>query len=252
MEGYEIGDFKPPYMAFQTFWAFIDELSSNPLPPRIDRSLMVSRSGTDQANLINTLKAFALIDAEHAVQPLLRELASADIEERRAMLASLLDEYYAKPMRIAVENGTANQLDQCFRDEYSINGADTLRKSVTFFLHAGRLAGVPMSPYFKATRSGQSARGKTRKRTTKRKPVPETEESQGPATREPEDQYRLDVRLRTGGLMSLTVNLNPLHLRGEDRTFFYDIVDKMADYEQPTGAQDREPDLEGGRITSSE
>jgi hypothetical protein len=32
--------------------------------------------------------------------------------------------------------------------------------------------------------------------------------------------------------MTLAVNVNPISLRGEDRAFFYDIVDKMADYDQ--------------------
>lgn len=252
MDVHELDGFKPPYMAFQTFWGFIDELSSNPLPPRIDRSLMASKSGTDQANLINTLKAFALIDAEHAVQPLLMELTTADTDRRKTMLAELLGKYYAKAMRVAEENGTANQLDQCFRVEYSINGADTLRKSVTFFLHAARMSGVPMSPHFKATRSGQAPRGKPRKRATKRRPKDATEELDVHPVRHPEDQYRLDVRLRTGGTMTLTVNLNPLSLRGEDRTFFYDIVDKMADYQQSVDDQSIEPDSEGGQTATGE
>jgi len=40
--------FKPSYMSFQTFWNFIGELAKKPLPPQIDRSLLGSKSGTDQ------------------------------------------------------------------------------------------------------------------------------------------------------------------------------------------------------------
>ena len=44
--------FKPPYLSFQTFWAFLDELAAKPLPPQIDRSMLDKKSGTDQAGLL--------------------------------------------------------------------------------------------------------------------------------------------------------------------------------------------------------
>ena len=34
MDGTDI-KFKPPYMSFQTFWSFIEDLSKKPLPPQI-------------------------------------------------------------------------------------------------------------------------------------------------------------------------------------------------------------------------
>ncbi|EUA78511.1 hypothetical protein I541_2991 [Mycobacteroides abscessus] len=63
----EVSGFKPPYMAFQTFWRFIDELSGPGLPPVIDRSLMSSKSGTDQANLVTALRSFNLINDDNTV-----------------------------------------------------------------------------------------------------------------------------------------------------------------------------------------
>ena len=45
--------------------------------------------------------------------------------------------------------------------------------------------------------------------------------------------------------MTLAVNVNPITLRGDDRTFFYDIVDKMTDYEQPQPAGEQDGS-EGG------
>lgn len=231
--------FKPPYMAFQTFWNFVEELSAHPLPPQIDRSLMGSKSGTDQANLINTLKAFGLVDDDLTVLPRLTELTDADAEGRRPLLADIVRQCYAPALIVSEQNGTPNQLDQCFRESYSVTGTDTLRKSITFFLHAARTAGVPLSPHFPQTRGGQGAPGAPRKRAVKRKPKngatePEVTAAQPPAV---PDAYRLDVRLRTGGTMTLTVNVNPISLRGEDRSFFYDIVDKMTDYEQPEPEQ---------------
>ena len=227
-------DFKPPYMAFQTFWRFVSDLSMNPLPPRIDRSLMDSKSGTDQANLINTLKAFGLIDEDQRVLPALIALTDTDEEGRKPLLGEIVKQRYAAALAVSDSNGTANQLDDCFRDNYAVTGADTLRKSITFFLHAARAAGLPLSPHFKQTRAGQGARGQPRKRPSQRKPK-NTASAPGVYPSDGAKQshaYQLNVRLRTGGTMTLTVNVNPISLRGDDRSFFYEIVDKMTDYRQ--------------------
>lgn len=241
--------FKPPYMAFQTFWNFIADLSAHPLPPQIDRSMMSAKSGTDQANLINALRAFRLVDDEQKVLPGLTALTEADAESRPALLAEIVRRDYAAALLVADSNGTASQLEWCFRDSYAVTGADTLRKSITFFLHAARTAGVPLSPHFKQTRAGSGAPGQPRKKTARRpakngESDSDTRPVQQPSMPKP---YRLDVRLRTGGTMTLTVDVNPISLRGDDRTFFYGIVDSMSDYEQPRTAS--EQDNEEGAIT---
>lgn len=73
----EVSGFKPPYMAFQTFWRFIDELSGPGLPPVIDRSLMSSKSGTDQANLVTALRSFNLINDDNTVNATFNALVTA-------------------------------------------------------------------------------------------------------------------------------------------------------------------------------
>lgn len=240
----EVG-FKPPYMAFQTFWNFIDELSSHPLPPVIDRSLMGTRSGTDQANVISTLRTFGLIDDANYVLPPLVDLADAEMDDRKVLLGDIVRKYYAAALEVADQNGTASQLDACFRDSYAVVGTDTLRKSTSFFLHASRTAGIPLSPHFKQTRGGQGAPGQAKRRTSKRKASNGAVEVVEPSAQKI-DGYRLDVTLRTGGTMTLTVDVNPISLRGADRTFFYDIVDKMTDYNEvgAAGSLDGGPETE--------
>ena len=231
--------FKPPYIAFQTFWKFIEDLSAHPLPPLIDRSMMTSKSGTDQTSLIGTLRALDLIDSDQRVLPGLTELANADKEHQRILLSQLLNEHYAEALEVSVSNGTSTQLEQCFRDVYSVASADTLRKSVTFFLHASRAAGAPLSPHFKRTRRGQGASGSPRKRTPSRKPKNVTFEPVRAIHQQTssQDPYQLSVRLQTGGTMTLTVNVNPIGLRGGDREFFYSIIDKMTDSNQPEDSE---------------
>ena len=89
--------FKPPYMSFLTFWNFIAELRTKPLPPRIDRSLMSSKSGTDQFNLTLALTSFGLVDDDSRVLPLLQELTAADDEQRKSILAKMVTASYMNP-----------------------------------------------------------------------------------------------------------------------------------------------------------
>ncbi|WP_324738450.1 hypothetical protein P6281_17150 [Mycobacterium sp. 5-140-3-2] len=226
------GGFKPPYLPFATLWNFVGELAAHPLPPAIDRSLMGTKSGSDQVNLMATLRTFGLIDDDRKVQPEFVEFATADEVARKEYLRVLVEKYYADALNVSSQNGTEQQLHECFRDTYGVDGADTRRKAVTFFLHAARRAEIPLSPHFPSTRAGSGSPGQKRK--TPKKWT--TSSSVGNAA-EPRNtsaplksEYETSVKLQTGGTMSLTVNVNPLNLRGEDRNFFYEIVDKLADY----------------------
>lgn len=222
--------FKPPWMAFLTFWSFTQELSEHDLPPVIDRSLMNSKSGTDQANLLAALKAFELIDESNKVQPTLTEIASSDAERRKVALEHLVKEFYAGPLEVSARNGTQAQLIDRFRNDYGVIGADTLRKATTFFLQACRTAGIAVSPHFKQTRASGSGGSKARK---PRKPKVNGDSGNASASLPPNlDEHRVSVALLTGGTMTLSVSVNPLSLRGEDRAFFYDIVDKLTDYQE--------------------
>lgn len=226
--------FKPPWMAFATYWNFIDELASHPLPPVIDRSLMSSKSGSDQAALLSALRSFDQITATNEVTPALTAITVSDLDDRKRALASLVEHYYAAPLQVSRNNGTQAQLYDCFRDQFGITGGDTLRKAATFFLHAARHAGLTLSPHFPQIRAGQGAPGtrKTRKRVAKKTAVSDGGGQGEQATPPPKSEYELTVQLATGGSMTLTVSVNPLNLRGAERAFFYDIVDKLTEYQE--------------------
>lgn len=230
------GGFKPPYLPFATFWNFVAELAAHPLPPAIDRSLMGSKSGSDQVNLMATLRTFGMIDDDRQVQPAFVEFAAMDEDTRKQHLRVLVEKYYADALSVSSRNGTEQQLHECFRDVYGVDGADTRRKAVTFFLHAARRAEIPLSPHFPSTRPGSGSPGQKRKSPKKRASSGSANRDTGneaervDAAPRPKSEYETSVKLQTGGTMSLTVNVNPLNLRGEDRKFFYEVVDMLADY----------------------
>lgn len=214
--------FKPPYMSFQTFWNFIDELSMKPLPPRIDRSLMGSKSGTDQANLNMALTSFGFTDADANVRPLLAGIVVANDDGRKSMLRDLLQQHYVHPLAVSAKNGTQADLEAAFRDGYpGIASADTRRKAITFFLHATRAAGIDLSPHFPQTRSGSGAPGapKVKRQSTRRKPATKTEPgavSAIPAGGNSEGEVVV-VDLGTAGRVVIAVNVRWLEL--DDQTF---------------------------------
>jgi len=225
-------------MAFATFWNFIDELASRPLPPQIDRSMMNSKSGTDQSNLMSVLSSFGLVEPgpQHRVEPALEALASADKEQRKAELAKLLRRYYGVAVTLSEQNGTEQQLHQSFKETFGMEAADTRRKAVTFFLHAARTAELPISPHFPATRSGSGGPGVSRtKRTTRRKqsgavngnaPASGTTSTERPGV--VGDTYT--VPLASGGQVSVVVDVNLFDLTTSDRDFVIDLVDKLKGY----------------------
>ena len=240
------GEFRPPYLSFTTFWAFLEELTAKPLPPIVDRSIMSTKSGTDQISLTAALRSFELVDTAQNVTGL-KALEQSTEDDRIRWLAEQLRLRYAKQIEVSEQNGTEHQLRQSFRDTFGITGADTLRKAVTFFLHAAQKASIPLSPHFPATRSGSGAPGgpKPKKGTgTKRKPTKPTGGGAG-GSEAPEAQPQqqgdgLTIELRSGGMVSVSVDVNLFSLSAEDRDFVIELVDKLKGYRQSDAADSDE------------
>ena len=227
-------------MSFQTFWKFVEDLSARPLPPQIDRSIMNSKSGTDQANLMSALSGFGLIGADQRVEPALRDLAVSDDATRRERLATLIQKYYPEQVIVAEQNGTEQQLHQTFRESFNLESADTRRKAVTFYLHAARTAGMTLSEYFPQTRSGSGNPGASRPKRPARRKGPAasvTGASTGSAMRQREGQARIGgdtytVDLESGGTVSVAVSVNLFDLTTKDRSFVIELIDKLKGYPQ--------------------
>ncbi|MEV5962570.1 DUF5343 domain-containing protein [Kribbella sp. NPDC051952] len=239
--------FKPPYMSFQTFWNFLSELASKPLPPKLDRSIMTSKSGTDQNNIMSALEVFDFVDESGAVLPKLQGFVTADADERKAVLRSLLSRTYAPAFKVSDANGTPNDLKEVFRDAYDVSG-DTQRKAITFFLHAAREAGFELSPHFPKTRSGSGAPG-----TPKVKRAPARRKSEKPRQQGPTDSlvngnaagHTQTVQLRSGGTITLSYDVNMFEVTDEDEQFVLGLIKSLRDYKSAAPAQDVD-DSEGG------
>lgn len=226
--------FRPPYMSFQTFWNFIEELAAKPLPPRVDRSLMKNKSGTDQNNLTMALTSFGLTDDEGHVQPSLASLVATPSEDRLAAFGKLIDRFYAAPLAVSRENGTTADLSKSFSDTWpSIASADTRRKSVTFFLHAARATGIELSVHFPQGRSGSGAPGAAKKRpaTRRRQTPPSVDNIDNKADQSGSNGYSKTVELQSGGVVTLTWDVNLADSSDEDEDFVLALLRQLRRYQ---------------------
>jgi hypothetical protein len=212
--------FKPPYMSFQTFWHFLADLSAKPLPRKLDRSIMVSKSGTDQNNLMSTLEAFGFINADGVVQEDLDRFVETEPEGRKKILAALLQKFYAPPLKISADNGSPAGLNEAFRDDLSMLASDTRRKAITFFLHAAREAELPLSPHFPKTRAGSGNPGAPKAKRSRRKPNGGVDQQQQtPPAPHTADGAGETVVVDLGAAGRVVVNVNVRWLQLEETTF---------------------------------
>jgi hypothetical protein len=154
-------DFQPPYLSWSTFEGILNQLKSAGIPDKIDRSVLVGKSGGDQSQFLRACRVFGLMD-EETEQPTerMRDLVTAD--DRGPLLGEILRESY--PNVVALGNGaTQSMLEEKFR-EFGIEG-DTVRKAIAFYLNAAKQTDIELSSRFKSTRPGAGGR---RKRTSRK------------------------------------------------------------------------------------
>ena len=219
-----------PLGAYRTFDGFIASLrEKDSLPPKIDRSIMVGKSGSDMAFLLATLRFFDLVDTSGAVRPELARLVGARPDERPVVLKEMVMKRYSNEVAVSLSNGTKDQLLEAIGKDFGVMG-DTRRKAMTFLLHMMTAANMPKSEYFPDVRSGSGTT--VRKAGAKRRAKPAT-----PPTLEDRfnsskagDSYT--VTLLGGGTVTVIVKESHFNLgvNPTDRTFVYCLVDALIGY----------------------
>jgi len=150
------------------FESTLERMKNDGIPARVDRSYLGTASGSARAQLTGAFKSLGLIDDELRPTPTLRELAE-DSDGRPVIMRALLERHYA-PIVALDPQATPQMLEEAFREHYGIQGS-TVRKAVSFYLAAARLAEIPVSPLFAAPRAS-SATGTRRRRVKKTEPEP--------------------------------------------------------------------------------
>lgn len=222
-------DFAPPYMSFETFRNFVQRLNPQAMPPRIDRSMMVGMAGGTQTALMQVLKQFELIGEYNEVRdPLLR--MSRDDDSFVDELREILERFYGEQLAIGRQQGTPAQLAESFSDSgYS---GSTLRKAITFFLHAAKAADVSVSPHFRPPKVSPSP---TRARRAKPQKVTEATGGSSEGIASPAVESHT-IELSSGGTVTVSCTTSFLALTKQDRDFLFELVDRLKGYAEDHAA----------------
>lgn len=134
----------PPYVSYRTFNTFLESLILG-IPDCIDRSVFDSRfSGSNTSQIMSTLRALSLVDAEGRPSNMLRRLVESQDEERRRLREEMLRGYYGTIFNhLDLSKATRRQLRQAFRDFGTTDSM--VVKCESFFIYAALDAGIPLS-----------------------------------------------------------------------------------------------------------
>jgi hypothetical protein len=234
---------KAPYVAYPTLTNFIDvKLGSNPLPPRIDRGFLETYSGSVRPLLLQALRTMGLVgEAGEVLAPLREAARSTDL--RKKILGEWARLFYVEQIELAGQHATSTMLQESFA-KHQYQGS-TLRKAIVFYLSLTDDVGLPKSPHFKAPKQVGVGPGRSRSRhTVAAEALPQRVVP--PST----GVYSLTVRLTSGGTVTLTVDVNPLALKGDERQFFYSVVDLLDSYQEAGGSPQRSS--EGAQVVEGE
>ena len=151
-----------PYASWKSFMTFLDRLAEMGLPQQVDRTVMSKMSGATQSNIRVALSFLKLTDSDGAPTDALRGLVGkhGDHEAWKAALRDVVLKAYEPVISdLSLENGTADQLWKCFRENGNVRGS-TLSRAVRFYLAALGAAGVKHSRYFKAPTRARPTKAK--------------------------------------------------------------------------------------------
>ena len=224
----------PPYVAFRTFQNFLDWLGEVGVPSRIDRSFWGQKlSGGYGAQLMAAFRFFDLIDENGVPDPILEQIAK-DKEQRKQWLASIITKQYNNALNgLDLGRATIGELSERFH-RYNVSG-ETFRRALTFFIHACRYCGIPLSPHITKRKSapttnGTTARPRKRGRAPKTRPTVQGQEPEGPAS---ENIERLGLHPSVEALLRdlnrIASNWNPTDRERWVQTFL-----AVLDYAYPT------------------
>jgi hypothetical protein len=214
-----------PYLPFKTFLGALDALNHG-VPPFIDRSIWRTQPGGVQGQIMGALRFFNLIDDANKPAENLRRLVEKP-EHREKAIRALLEWSYADLLKGDLTKMTAKMLEDGI-ERYGVSGL-TKKKAVTFFLQAARFGDLALSPYLQAQIRATPG---TRRKRRKNGEVSDDSESTSIAPspiggRSGESQT---IELKSGGSVTITVSINPFSLEEADRTFVFDLIDKLKGY----------------------
>jgi hypothetical protein len=214
------------YLPFRTFMTAIEALEHG-IPKQIDRTIWRSQSGIVQGQIMIALRFLCLVDDDDKPTPALQRFVDGK-NKRPELVRALLHHSYRNLIDHDLTKMTPKMLDEAM-EQYSVTG-DTKKKAVRFFLQAAKFAELPMHPWL----AGQIRNTTGRKPRRKMREIGSApEEPQRAENNSSESQRDItSVDLKSGGKITLIVNVNVVTLSAEDRQYVFALIDKFKEYSQ--------------------
>jgi len=227
------------YLPFKTFMSAVESLEQG-LPKKLDRTIWRSQSGIIQSQIMMALRFFSLVNDNDEPTPALQKMVEAP-EKRKEHTAALLRHAYRDLVNHDLTKMTPRMLEQAM-EQYNVSG-DTRRKAVGFFLRAAKFAEMPMHPLLMG-QIRETGSGTRRKKTKSSKP--NEPNGAGPTTQTfvpVVGTSRKTIQLESGGAVTLEISANPFSMSSTDRTFVFELIDKLHAYagtKPATGEEDED------------
>lgn len=224
------------YVAWATFNNAVAQLAHG-VPNRIDRSVFPGQSWAVQGQLLAALRFLGLIDEDGKPLPALVAVAVPDEEARKTVLRRIIADKYSQLFALDLVKTTPSELAEKMGAAYSVTG-DTREKAIRFFLAATSYLGIPLSPLLNRDKArpangpGARRRRVTRPRPTEQEPPPQAPTPQATTT----GGTSRSIQLRSGGTLTISATLDLFSLIAADRSFVFELIDKLDSYEKQTGA----------------
>lgn len=229
------------YLPLSTLLTAFDHLKAISIPNKIESRTFPSMSSQSTSQLLSALKFLDLIEDDGTPKPLLYDLVQKP-DERKALLRQLIETHYSDIVEKDFSKITVTELDSALAGKrYNVQG-DTRKKAKTFLLKAAQYAGFTVHPLLtKVTRT--RSRGGARRATpltngTGASGSPDAGMSPGPPANDEPPGSDKTIQLRRGGSLSLSLSVNLWDLKGEDRNFVFDLIDKIDAYEEGSKGSD--------------
>ena len=244
----------PPYVSFRAFFNFLTYLEEG-VPQRIDRSVWGKHyNGATGTQLLAGLRFLGLTEGQSNIPTPRLERLVEEKTSRKQLLGELLRDSYAPVFTYVgdLHKATPSLLDEAFRKQYSLRD-ETLRKAISFFVHAAKEAEIPISKLITEksrtrsvpTRGSARTNGKKARQNGTSREVSQPHEAPREdvpfTTHRPTNTASGSVKtitLRKGESLTLTYSGDMFHIDKNDRDLVLRLIDLMDSHVQEMPSDD--------------
>jgi len=225
-----------PYIPYRTFKAFFERF--DPVPLRIDRSLLRYTSGGNQTMLLQAFRSLGLMSEDGTPTEEMSELGKALTQGGKEPLKKLLMKRYPGVFKLDLNRATGSQLIERL-EEMGLSG-DTARKAAAFFLAAVEDAGIEYSKHLKPKSTPTGLRGRPARAKKAKRDEPDSADDRTPPALPGQTTLRSDLPPALSGALPGIIGLLPSN--GADwtkaqRDTFMSVLGGFLDLCYPGGAE---------------